>query len=136
MRRYRFLQKEEVYEALNRLRDAFLAAKDGTEVERIISGLLTFDEKMKIGRRIQVAEYLNQDYGEEEISNLLRVGKATISAITRKVEEFPDCFELLKMRRKKVENEYQGKGYQRSGGSLRVFKPRVYTGFKRKDVKR
>lgn len=123
-------------EALNRLRDAFLAAKDGTEVEKIINGILTFDEKMKIGRRIQIAEYLNQDYGEEETSALLKVGKATINAIARKIEEFPECFELLQARRTKVESEYQDKSHRRTGGSLQVFKPLVYTGFKRKEVKR
>lgn len=136
MRRYKFLRENEIYEALNRLRDAFLAAKDGHDVEEIINGLLTFDERMKVGRRIQVAEYLNQGYGEEEISNLLKVGKATITTITRKVEEFPECFDLLKARREKVESEYRGKSYRQVGGSLRVFKPRIYTGFKRRDVKR
>ncbi len=136
MRRYKFLQEKEVYEALNRLRDAFLAARDGTEVEKIIDGLLSFDEKMKIGRRIQVAEYLKQDYGEEEISSLLKVGKATIATVARKIEEFPECFGLLWTRRKKVESEYRDKSYRRVGSSLRVFKPRVYTGFERKDVKR
>ena len=49
MRRYRFLEKEEIFDALNKLRNAFLAARDGDEVEEIINGLLTFDEKMKIG---------------------------------------------------------------------------------------
>ena len=46
MRRYRFLEKEEIFDALNKLRNAFLAARDGDEVEEIINGLLTFDEKM------------------------------------------------------------------------------------------
>ena len=63
MRRYKFLQKEDLFEALNRLRDAFLAAKDGNEVEEIINGLLTQDEKLKIGRRILVAEYIKDGMG-------------------------------------------------------------------------
>lgn len=43
MRRYKFLKKEDIYQAFNRLRDAFLSAKDGNEVEEIINGLLTRD---------------------------------------------------------------------------------------------
>lgn len=136
MRRYKFLRKEDVYEALNRLRDAFLAAKDGNEVERIINGLLTFDERMKIGRRVLVAEHLERGYGLDELSALLNVGKSTIVLVGRKLEEFPDCFEMLKKRRSKVEEEYRGKSHRSVSGSLRVFKPKVFTGFTRKDVKR
>ena len=52
MKRYTFLTKDDTYEALMRLRDAFLAAKNGKEVGEIINGLLSEDEKIKIGRRI------------------------------------------------------------------------------------
>ena len=136
MKRYKFLQEKEVFEALNRVRDAFLAAKDGNEVERIINGLLTFDERMKLGRRVLVAELIKRGYTVEEISNFLKVGKATIVSMAKRLDDFPDCFELIQRRRGKVEDEYRQSSHRTTGGSMRVFKPRIYTGFKRKDVKR
>ena len=53
MRRYVFLREKDIFEALNKVRDAFLAAKDGNEVNKIIDGLLTYDEKLKICRKLR-----------------------------------------------------------------------------------
>lgn len=136
MRRYRFLTKGDVYEALNRLRDAFLAAKNGEEVNKIINGILTTDEKLKIGRRILVAECLKNGMNLEEITDLLKVGKTTISLVSKQMEEFPDCFVLIEERKIKVEKEYKSKKYMLIGGSEKIFKTRVYSGFTRKEIKR
>lgn len=136
MRRYKFLLKEEVYEALNRVRDALLAAKDGDDVEEIMKGILTFDERMKIGRRILIAEYLIAGIPFHEIATKLKVGNTTIGLVSKNLEEYTKCFNLIKSRRGKVENEYNTKAYRSVGDSLKVFKSREYTGFKRKDVKR
>lgn len=136
MSRYNFLRQEEVFEALNRLRDAFLAAKDGTEVELIIKGLLSHDEKLKIGRRILVARYLSQGYQIEEISSLLKVGKNTIASVNKSLIQFPGWINLLERRKRQVEEEYKQKAYKKTGGSTKVFKIKEQTGFKRKEVKR
>ena len=136
MRRYRFLTKDDIYEALNRLRDAFLAANNGTEVEEIINGLLTHDEKLKIGRRILIAEYLKDGVGLDEIAKFLKVGKNTIMSVAKKLDESSAFLDLISQRRSKVEREYSKNKYRRIGGSQLVFKKREYTGFKRKDVKR
>jgi len=136
MRRYKFLQKEDLFEALNRLRDAFLAAKDGNEVEEIINGLLTQDEKLKIGRRILVAEYIKDGMGFEEITKSLKVGKNTIASVMKSLEQYPMSFEIIDKRRVKVENVYSKKKHRFIGGSTLIFKKREYTGFKRKDVER
>src|SRR5688500_168731 len=101
MRRYRFLQEDDIYAALNRLRDAFLAAKDGTEVEEIINGLLTQDEKLKIGRRIIIAEYLDAGVKFEDITRELKVGKNTIIAVTRSLDQYKDFLPLIMQRTKK-----------------------------------
>jgi Trp operon repressor len=84
VRRYKFLTKDSVYAALNRLRASFLAAKDGSEVNEIIKGVLTQDERMKIGRRIQIAELLNANWTFEEIRAKLKVGKNTIQLVEKK----------------------------------------------------
>ncbi len=136
MRRYRFLKKEDNYHALNRLRDAFLAAKDGNEVNEIINGLLTTDEKLKIGRRIIVAEYLKAGFRIEEIARQLKVGNNTISSVMKQLDEHPIAFELVEKRSKKVEKEYQQKKYHSSGGSNLILKKKDYTGFTRKNVLR
>ena len=136
MKRYRFLKKEDIYEALNRLRDSFLAAKDGEEVEKIIKGLLTSDERLKIGRRILIYEYLNSGYTMDEIRKFLKVGKNTVLHVARLLDQYPECFELIKRRREIVEREYKSKKYNTTGGSNLIFKRKEYSGFSRKNVKR
>lgn len=136
MRRYGFLTKNDTYEALNRLRDAFLAAKDGNEVNEIISGILTPDEKIRIGRRILIAEALKADEKYKEISQISNVGYSTILWVSRQLVSFPVCFELLFKRRRKLNSEYKAKKYKKVGGSQLIFKKEEYTGIKRSDVKR
>lgn len=136
MRRYNFLTKDDIYDAINRLRDAFLAANNGSDVEEIVNAILTQDEKLRIGRRIIIAELLKSDLTIGEIVNLLKVGNNTVMAVARSLETHENGFKLLEQRKKMVENEYQHKKYKFVGGSTKIFKEKIYTGFKRKDVKR
>ncbi len=136
MRRYSFLAKDDIYEAINSLRDAFLAAHNGSDVEEIINAILTQDEKVRVGRRIIIAGLLKSNLTIQEIVNLLKVGNNTIMTVARSLETHEAGFKLLEQRKKRVENEYQQKKYKFIGGSKKVFKEKVYTGFKRKDVKR
>lgn len=136
MRRYRNLDTRDVFEAFNKVRNAFLAAKNGAEVDKIIDGLLTHDEKLKIGRRILIAEYLISEFKMQDIVNHLKVGMTTIMHVSRRLEKYRECFELIDRRGKIVEKEYEKKAYRSVGGSKLVFKRKEYTGFKRKDVKR
>lgn len=136
MRRYKFLDKEEIYAALNRLRDAFLAAKNGLEVEEIIKGILTTDERLKIGRRIIIAECIRTGMGLDEIVDTLKVGKSTIMYVMRKLDQNPKFIDLILARQKRVESEYSKRRYRLIGSSYQVFKKKEYTGFKRKDVGR
>mgnify|MGYP001559470434 CR=1 FL=1 len=136
MRRYSFLTKDDIYEAINRLRDAFLAAHDGSEVEEIINAILTKDEKLKIGRRIIIAELLKSNITIGEIVNVLKVGNNTVMAVVRSLEAYENGFKLLEQRKRRVENEYQQKKYKFVGSPKKVFKQKVYTGIKRKDIKR
>ena len=136
MRRYKYLPKDAVYEALNKVRDSFLAAKDGNDVEQIMKGILTFDERMKIGRRIQIAECLLSDFKTEEIQSLLKVGRTTISHVAKNLEDYEKCFHLIRERAKKVEKVYQDKSHRSVGGSKLWIKRKEYTGFKRSNVSR
>lgn len=136
MRRYKFLTQGSVYNALNKLRSAFLAAKDGNEVEEIIMGTLTHDERMKIGRRIQIAQMLKERHTYAQIKDALKVGPPTIRLVDRKMNEHPACYKLINKREQKVEKEYKQRSYEKIGGPKMIFKKRAYTGFKRKDVKR
>ena len=101
-----------------------------------MNGLLTFDERIKIGRRILVAECLLSDWKVEDIKSVFKVGKTTIAFVASKLEEYEKCFELIKLRSKRVQTEYERKSHRLVGGSTKIFKTREYTGFKRKDVKR
>jgi len=136
MRRYKFLQKEDIYTALNRLRDAFLAAKNGTEVEEIINGLLTHDERLKIGRRILVAQYLKAGIKFEDITKQLKVGRNTIVSVMKSLDEHGDFLDLINKRAQKVEKEYKKRKYNLIGSSMLIHKKKEYSGFQRKDVER
>jgi len=136
MRRYNFLGKDYIYEAINKLRAAFLAAKDGHDVEEIINGVLTNDEKIKIGRRIQIAQMLQKDYTYEEIKDELKVGLQTIKLISNKLDSHQTCFKLIETKEDKIEKKYKIRAYENTGGSKMIFKKRTYTGYTRKDVER
>lgn len=136
MRRYKYIKKEEIFESWNRLRAALLAAKDGNQVNDIMFALFTEEERFQLGRRIQVAECLIQKMTIAQIKEILNVGNSTVLHISRRIEKYPTGFSLIFKRRETVEKEYQ-KGKTRSvGGSKRVFKEKVYTGLKRKDIQR
>lgn len=136
MKRYHFLTTKEVYESLNLLRNAFLAAKNGEEVDEIINGLLTPDEKIKIGRRIAIEGFVKNDFKVRDIMQIARVGMSTILLVTKLSEEHPRCFQLINSRENKVKKEYEAKKYISLGGSKLIHKKKTYSGFKRKDVKR
>jgi uncharacterized protein YerC len=136
VRRYRFLSKDGIYSALNKLRAAFLAARNGSEVELIMNGVLTSDERMKIGRRIEIASMLRAKMTYREIASVLKVGLPTVRLVDRKMHEYPGCFKLIELREEKVEGEYRKRAYRKVGGPKLVFKKQEYTGFKRKDVVR
>ena len=107
MRRYQFLAKSFVYNALNKLRAAFLAAKDGEEVEQLMKAILTNDERIKIGRRIEVAQLLQAGLTYHEITAELKVGIPTVVAIAKKFEQYPHAFRLINKRENQVEKTYQ-----------------------------
>ena len=136
MRRYGFLAQNDIYEALNKLRDAFLAAKDGNEVTEIINGLLTDDEKIRIGRRILIAEALKYDGKFKEIVQISNVGYSTISWVSKQIVSFPKCFELVLKRGKKLEKEYQSKKFREVSLSPLPNRRKEYSGIKRSDIKR
>lgn len=136
MRRYRFLDKSSVHNALNKLRASFLAAKDGDDVEEIIKGILTYDERMKIGRRIEIAELIREDMQYREIAKTLKVGLTTVMLVVDKIQKYPRCFNLIMTREDKVKNVYKSRAYRKTGGSKFIFGKKIYAGFTRKDVKR
>lgn len=136
MRRYEFLEKEEMSEALENVKQAFLSAKDGREVEEIIRFLLTTDERIKIGRRVAVAAMLTNGISYDEIADTLHVGRGTIERISKRLAAYKTGFELIDFRSKKVEKEYGRKRVRRVGGSMLMKKKVVKTCFERDDVGR
>lgn len=135
-RRYRFLKKEDVFSAFNRARDAFLAAKDGHEVDLVIAAILTSDEKIKIGRRVLVAELLREGFQYREIADLLKVGNNTIIKLEEQLDNNQEGFSLVFRRSQKVEEEFKDRAYRTVGRSMVLHHRKEYTGFTRKDVKR
>jgi len=135
-RRYKFLDKESRFSALNKVRHAFLAAKNGEEVDTIIGAILTSDEKTKVGRRIEIAQHLLEGETFDEIRLGLKVGKDTVSKVEKLLSKNRVGFDLIFNREEKVEKEYKDKAYEETGSSKLLHKRIVYTGFRRKDVKR
>lgn len=136
MKRYKFLTKDSLFASLNKLRSAFLAAKDGSEVDELIKGILTSDERIKIGRRIQIANLLKAGFTYQQIMKELKVGNNTILIVERSLNNHPFAFDLINRRDEKVEKEYKRQAFQITGGAKMVYKRKVYTGFKRKEVQR
>lgn len=136
MKRYKYIEEKEIFESWNKLRDALLAAKNGTEVNEIMKSLFTDEEKFQLGRRIIIAEALKMEMTIIEICNLLKVGRNTVSSVIRKLERYPEGFNLIEKRSRKVEEEYKKKKYKEKGGSKLVYKKREYTGITRKDIER
>ena len=136
MKRYRFLKSEDIEDAINRLGNAFLAAKNGRDVDRIIYGLLTSDERLKIGRRILVAEFIREGMTFKEISKHLKVGKNTIQHVYKLLDRDEGWINLIEKRNDLVNKEYKKKKYIKKGGSNLIFKPKVYSRFSKKEVKR
>src|SRR3989344_4830271 len=119
--RYNRLNQTDVYEAFNRLRDVFLAAKDGHDVDKITDGLLTHDEKLKIGRRILIAEYLLVNTPMEQIVHELKVGMNTVIHVARRLEKYRECFDMIERRRNLTNKDYDNKKYRSVGSSRLVF---------------
>lgn len=134
--RYRFISSKDEYKATNMVRNAFLAGNNGQDVEEIINAILTTDEIIKIGRRIQIANLLAKGTPGDEIRTILGVGKDTVTLVAKHLVKYPKGFKLVCDREMKVEKTYKEKSARKIGGSTLVFKKREYTGFTRKDVKR
>ena len=136
MGRYRRLKREDVVLVWQRLEDAFLAARNGKEVEQILLAILTPDERLKIGRRLQVAKMLREGRGYEDIMRELSVGKNTVALVARRLDQYPEGYGLIGKRQRTADREYQDKAYRKHGGSKLLLKPKRRTGFKRGDVER
>lgn len=134
--RYKFLLDNEEYEITNLVRNALLAARDGKDVDKIMNAILTTDEKIKIGRRIQLASMIISGMTGQEIKEILKVGRNTITLVSKHLNKYPKGFELILARQKKVEKDFEKKAYRKVGGSKLVHKKKEYTGFTRKDAKR
>lgn len=135
-RRYLFLTKSSIKNCLTFLQDAFLAAKDGHQVDAIMNFILTDDEKTRIARRIQIASLLVKGFKYDEIRSELRVSPRTISIVDKNLNLYVGGFELINSRRKKTEKNYESKKNRIRGSSLQIKKWKEKTEFKREDVKR
>ncbi|PIR78745.1 MAG: hypothetical protein COU26_04890 [Candidatus Levybacteria bacterium CG10_big_fil_rev_8_21_14_0_10_36_30] len=133
--RYKFLTEKDEYEIFNLVRNAFLSAHNGRDVEKIINALLTTDERIKIGRRIKIAEMMILGTTGEDIMGTLHVGRNSVTLVSKHLDRYQEGFELILKRQKKVEKAYKEKAHRLSGGSRLILKKKRYTGFKRKDVK-
>jgi len=136
MRRYKRLTKEDIFEALNEVRNAFLAAKDGNEVDEIMSFMMTTEEKIRLGRRVLIAKWVEANNPLDDIYHILKVGKSTVQFVTRRRHLHPIGYDLIVKRGKKIEEKYQSRKYRETGGSKLVFNKKEYTGIRRKDIKR
>jgi Trp operon repressor len=134
--RYKFLLDNDEYEITNLVRNALLAAGDGEDVNEIMNAILTTDEKIKIGRRIQIASMIFSGMNGQEIKEILKVGRNTITLVSKHLDKYQKGFELILDRQKKVEKEFGKKAYKKVGGSKLVHKKKEYTGLTRKDIKR
>lgn len=136
LRRYYFLSNRDIGEIFDKVRDAFLAAKDGHDVDAVIDAILTAEERVKIGRRIMVAQLINDKATYEDLHRILKVGKVTVTTVIHQMLVNPEGFEAILRRTKKVSQEYKDKAYAKVGSSKLFLKKSVRTNFNIRDVKR
>lgn len=135
MARYDFLPRHAVEDALEKLRAALLAAKDGHDVDEIIQGLLTPDEYIKLGRRIEVARLLKSGMTYREISDDMSVGLSTVKLVARKLYERPRCYKLIHSTEQKIDNEHSKERYRKTGSLMMIRKRKIRTSRSPKDVR-
>ena len=122
MKRYGNLTKDQVQDALHKLRTAFLAAKNNQQVDEILHGLLTRDERIKLGRRIAISKLIAKGMGYDEISDELGVGKTTIIHVLKKIDSHPECFKHILNLEKKIQKQSKQKSKRGIGSSIQFFK--------------
>lgn len=137
LRRYYFLDNKSLPAIYDKVQAAFLAAKDGNEVKAVIDAILTPDEKVKVGRRILVAQLIKDGkITYEDLLKTLKVGKSTVAMVIHQMLINPEGFEAIFRRVKKVDQEYKDKAFATSVLSRHIVGPKTRTNFKRADVKR
>lgn len=126
-RRYKNIPQDSLSKALGKLRAAFLTPKNTKQVETIIYGILTHDERMKIGRRIQIAEMLLEGETYYNIAQKLNVGQTTIINVARQVGKSPECYKLIVSKEVEIKRKIKKKRNSKKGSSTLIFKKRAYS---------
>jgi uncharacterized protein YerC len=124
MRRYKFLSRDSVQAALYKLTSAFLAAKNENEIKQMLFSLFTPDERTKLGRRIQISQMIKDHVTYNDITQELQVGKQTVMLVVRRMDNYPDGFNLISEQNYKKGNPK--KKYYTVGGSRMIHKKRIY----------
>lgn len=117
--RYKNISDTSIRSALRKLRISFVSAKSKKDVDELIFGLLTHDERIKVGRRIQIAEMLLSGKTYLEIRDELGTGKGTVLNVLKKLDKYPQCYKLIISKDRK--NKNLNKKNTR-GGSKQIFK--------------
>ncbi len=129
MRRYWALTKQLKNKFKNYARAIFVAAQDGREAIAIMNDLLTEDEQLKIGRRIAAAKLLTEGYSYDEVIFELRVGANMLVRVSDLLENGNGGIEIVLKRLEKEEQALKENSFAREGGSKKVFKKKVRTGY-------
>jgi len=109
MRRYSYLNQKSFKNASQRFIKVLVNNYNAQKVKDIIEALLTEDERIKIGRRIESAQMLNNQSTFREIAKKLKVGFPTISMVERRKREYKKCFELLTKKHAEMKNSHEKK---------------------------
>lgn len=110
---------------MSKLKASFLTANDTDDVNSIIKGILTPDEQIKVGRRIQIAELYFEGKTYFDISKRLSVGQTTVLNVVKQITKNENCYRAILNKDLEIKYKIKKAKNKKVGSSKLVFKRRL-----------
>lgn len=101
--------------AVYHLVSLLLSAKNVDEAFKIIDSFFGKEEKLALGRRVEIARMLSEGSSLRDISGALKSSTKKVGEVYRRIYEFPDGFEIVLKKNKKLKREFSSKKYIKQG---------------------
>lgn len=110
------LPKKQRIKLIAELYDALGEVENRDQAKKVFRDLFTVSEIAMMSRRIQIALLLMENYTFEEISEILKVSKSTVSRINKKLERQGEGFKIMKKNFEKIQKRRSRKAQKKSPG--------------------
>lgn len=128
--------KEYKKNALYYASSSMLAAKNIEEAFEILHSLFGTEERLQLGRRLQIAQLVFEGASVREIEKVLKTSRDTVLNVRKELEKDTKGYEICLLKHEDLQETYKEKKYVKVGGSLQVFKKTKKTDFKYSQLSR